>query len=256
MARRVAEEFGVNLIKGDKEWLVVGDAHYLNLQRQLHQSIRWNQDGAIRLEAQYYSGPFLLEELGDDFLLGNFDFLDVNKPTELLRSGVLDVWLAGYPDVPAENDPDLQCFALTRLPLYVVVTANHPLTKLGDAVTLADVADYPCLALKDGAFPEAQRRLEALGLWNTPARVHRYKPEKWLGLTSDQVTVGYASSFSISLFPEPMVTLPIDLDFIVGESLVVKREYAEHPRFKRLLELMQQRSIRLAASFSDVSIAF
>lgn len=256
VARRVAEDFGVELIKGEQEWHLLGDTRYLDLERALHQRMRWDCSGALRLEAQYYSGPLRTKELGPEFLLGNFDFLDVNRPVDLMHRGVLDVWLAGYPDVPEPNDPELQCFDLTRMPLKLVVSNNHPLIELGDAVRLSDVSDYPCLALQDGAFPKVQRKLEDLGLWNSPARIRRYKPEKWLGRTSDQVTVGCASAFSIALFPEAMVCLPIELDFTVGECLVVKREYANHLRFKQFLELMQERSIDLAASFDDVSVAF
>ena len=255
-SRRVAAEFGLELMKGQDEWLLLGDCSYLNLERQLHQRFRWDRQGQLRIDGQYYTGPLFAESLGKGFLLGNFDLLDVRKPIALLKSGIIDAWIAGYPDVPAPDDPDLVCFDLTRFPLRLVVSPRHPLVSAGDAVTLDDVAAYPCIALPDGAFPQSQQILEAMGLWNTPARVRRFQYEKWLGMTSDQVSVGYASVFSIDLFPEPMVFLPIDLNFEVGETLVVKREFADHPRFRELLGLRQSCVAQLSQRYPEVSLAF
>lgn len=255
-SRKVAAEFGVELVKGQGEYTLLGDVRHLDLERLVHQRMRWDRGGQLRLEAQYYSGPLLTDGIGQDFLLGNFDFLDIRKPIAFLKSGVIDAWIAGYPDVPRRDDPLLCSFDLTRLPLRLVVSPAHPLLRLGPSVSLDDVAQYPCIALADGAFPESQKILETKGLWNTPARLRRYNKDSWLGLTSDQVTVGYASIFSIKLFPEPMVFLPLDLKFEVGETLVVKREFVDHPRFKALLGFLKERATELAQLYDDVSLAF
>mgnify|MGYP006276159291 CR=1 FL=1 len=255
-SRKVAAEFGVELVKGQGEYSLLGDVRHLDLERLVHQRLRWDRGGQLRIEAQYYSGPLLTEGIGKNYLLGNFDFLDIRKPIQFLKSGVIDAWIAGYPDVPPHDDALLCSIDLTRLPLRLVVSPEHPLLRLGQAVSLDDVAQYPCIALADGAFPESQKILEAKGLWNTPARIRRYNKDNWLGLTSDQVTVGYASIFSIKLFPEPMVFLPLDLNFDVGETLVVKREFVDHPRCKALLQFLKERAIELSAQYDDVSLAF
>lgn len=255
-SRKVATEFGLELVKGQGEYTLFGDIRHLDLERLVHQRLRWDRDGQLRIEAQYYSGPLLTEGIGSHYLLGNFDFLDIRKPIALLKSGVIDAWVAGYPDVPPPDDPFLCSFDLTRLPLRLVVSPAHPLLRLGQSVSLRDVAHYPCIALADGAFPESQKRLEARGLWNTPARIRRYNKDSWLGLTSDQVTVGYASVFSIKLFPEPMVFLPLDLNFEVGETLVVKREFVGHPRLDALLVFLKERATDLARQYEEVSLAF
>ena len=147
-------------------------------------------------------------------------------------------------------------FRSTRLPLRLVVAKNHPLLAKGDEVTLKDVADFPCISLRDGAFPESQRILESLGLWNTPTRINRYDQKKWLGLTADQVSVGYASIFSIELFPHPMEFLPIDLGMDVGETLVVRREHEHHPRIQGLLATMKEAAVELAARYPGVRMLF
>ena len=256
-ARAAAAKLYVSLLKRDAEWHVSGDHQILSSERLLHQQIRWARNLPLRLDAQFYSGPFLADGLSQtQFLLGNFDLLDTRKPFALLRAGVLDAWIAGYPDVPDPEDEDLACFRLTRLPLKLAVSTSHPLLQKGDGLCLDDVAAYPCMALPDGAFPRIEQILKGLGLWNSPIRMRRYDPAKWLGQTQDQVTVAYASSFSIGLFPEPMEFLPLDLGVEVGEAVVVKRDYASHPRFRSLLLNLQQRSAALASQYDDISVEF
>ena len=257
VASRVTREFGLELVKGQGEWLIVGETHYLNQERLLHQSMRMDGRAPLRVEAQYYSSPVFCSKVSEnEYQLGNFDFLDIQRPIELLRSGVLDAWIAGYPDLPPSNDPELACIHLTRLPLRLVVAKNHPLLAKGDEVTLEDVADFPCISLRDGAFPESQRILESVGLWNTPTRINRYDQKKWLGQTADQVSVGYASVFSIELFPHPMEFLPIDLGMDVGETLVVRREHEHHPRIQGLLATMKEAAVELAARYPGVRMLF
>jgi len=257
VAAKVANAFGLELVKTQGAWQILGDTQYLDQERLLHQRMRLNGSGPMRVEAQYYSSPVFCTKLRElNYLLGNFDFLDFNRPIELLRQGVLDAWIAGYPDLPAPDDPDLVCFHLTRLPLRLVVSTNHPLASQGETVTLDDVADFPCMSLKDGAFPDSQKILESLGLWNTPARINRYDQRKWLGKTSDQVSVSYASVFSIELFPEPMVFLPVDLGMDVGETLVVRREHQRHPRTEALLATLKESAVALAEQYPDITLLF
>ncbi len=251
------EAFDLELVKDQGEWLIIGDTALLDHERLIHQRIRLNGPSPLRVEAQYYSSPVFSRGLEDkSYLLGNFDILEISRAIELLRTGVLDAWIAGYPDLPAPNDPDLVCIHLTRLPLHLVVAPGHPLVSKGEAVTLDDVADFPCISLRDGAFPESQRILESLGLWNTPARVKRYDQMKWLGQTSDQVSVGYASVFSIELYPEPMVFLPVDLGMDVGETLVVRREYEHHPRIESLLATLKTMAVELANAYPGIRTLF
>ena len=256
-AARVIAAFDLELVKGQGEWLITGDTTFLDQERLIHQRIRLNGRSPLRLEAQYYSSPVFCSRLeNNSYLLGNFDILEISRAIELLRTGVLDAWIAGYPDLPAPNDPDLVCIHLTRLPLHLVVAPGHPLVTMGDAVTLDDVADFPCISLSDGAFPESQKILEGLGLWNTPTRVKRYDQKKWLGQTSDQVSIGYASVFSIELYPERMVFLPVDLGMEVGETLVVRREYEHHPRIKGLLATLKKMAVELANDYPGIKTLF
>ena len=253
-AHRVANTFGVALEKQRGEWTVIGDQSLLNAERLVHQQFRWQRDLRLRIEAQYYNGPLFLDPLPAGWVAGCFNFVQTKKPLELLRNGVIDAWLGCFPDLPEPDDDTLTSIHLTRLPTHLAVAADHPLVRLGDAVSLEDVRAYPCLALPDGAFPRIQAVLEQLGLWNSLEAMQRYDHNRWEGRTADQLTVAYASAFSVGLFNTPHVLLPITIPLQVGDSLVIKRCYADHPRALLMIAALRQRARQLAAQFPDVSL--
>ena len=55
---RVSEIFGIELVKPNGEWDLVGDTTLLNLERSVHQRYRWFHELPLRIEAQYYSGLY------------------------------------------------------------------------------------------------------------------------------------------------------------------------------------------------------
>ena len=252
--RRVSDLLGVSIVKVAGEWEVRGDQTLLNLERAVHQRYRWIRDLPLRMEAQYYSGPLFCEPAPAGWVIGNFDYLEIHTPLRHLRSGVIDAWIGCYPDVPAPDDPEFVCFHLTRLPVYLVVRADHPLLALGAAITLEDVKRYPSLALADGAFPRVQARLQDLGLWNLQQRMNRYSRQRWEGRVDADLVVGYASAFTLHLFAAPQVILPVPLGLEVGDSLVVRREYAEHPRLLAVLADLALKASELARCHPDVTL--
>ncbi len=253
-ARKVATTFDLTLHKQAGEWQIAGDRSLLDLERRSHQLYRWQMDLPLRVEAQYYSGPLFLAPNPDGWLAGNFDFVEVATPLNHLRSGVIDAWIGCHPDVPEDDDAQLTCFPLTRLPAHLVVADGHPLLELGPAVTLEDVRRYPSLALPDGAFPRIQAILEGLGLWSSPCDMGRYDQTRWEGKTADEVTVAYATSFSLGQFPVPQVILPVAIPLEVGDTLVVPRRFAEHPRCQALLAELRHRARALAAHHPEVRL--
>ena len=253
-ARKVASTFDLTLQKQAGEWRIAGDRSLLDLERRSHQLYRWQMDLPLRVEAQYYSGPLFLEPSPDGWLAGNFDFTEVATPLDHLRSGVIDAWIGCHPDVPQDDDAQLACFPLTRLPTHLVVADGHPLLELGQAVTLEDVRQYPSLALPDGAFPRVQAILQGLGLWSSPCDMRRYDPMRWEGRTADEVTVAYATTFSLDRFPMPQAILPVPIPLEVGDTLVVPRPFAEHPRCRALLAALRQRARVLAENHPDVRL--
>lgn len=254
-ARKVAATFELTLEKRAGEWAIQGDRRLLDLERHSHQLFRWQMDLPLRLEAQYYSGPLFLEPHPQGCLAGNFDFLEVATPLQHLRSGVIDAWIGCFPDVPDDDDDDLACIHLTRLPTHLVVADGHPLLARGAAITLEDVRQYPSLALPDGAFPKVQAALQELGLWNSPSDIRRYNPERWEGRTADEVTVGYATAVTIGLFAQRQVVLPVPIPLDVGDSLVVARRFRDHPRCLALLDTLRQRAAQLVRRHPEIRLA-
>lgn len=255
-ARKVANTFHLKLIKGQRGWTLIGDQNCLNLERHLHQKMRLDCGDPLRLEAQFFYAKSYAQIVQNKHLLGTCNFLDIARPIDLLRNHVVDVWIAGYPDLPSPDDPDLTCFYLTRHPLHLAVKRDHPLVQLGDSVTLDDVRQYPCIALKDGAFPETQRHLESLGLWNTQVPVRRFNQEGWMEHAADRPSVSLASVLSIGLYKDPLVFLPIDLGHTTGQTFVVRREHENHPRIQALLTSLKIGSLALAKEHAEVSVAF
>ena len=255
-AQRAASAFCLELVKGEGEWFVRGDETFLNLERLIHQRVRLDRGFPLRFDTQFtYTGAFS-SFLRDKHVLGNANFLEIDKPVQLVRLGIIDAWIGGYPDLPGAEDPDLVCIHLTRQPLRLVVHENHPLVLLRDSVTLNDVIQYPSIALRDGALPVTQRHLQSLGLWNAQVKVRRFTRDGVMGLTDDQLTVGYATDFTIRFYEGPMVFLPINLNHCVGQTLVVRREHANHPRIEVLLASLKEACISFANQYPDVSLCF
>ena len=251
----VARVFGLELRKSQGEWLFEGDPTLLNLERQVHQRYRWEHGEPLRLEAQYYSGPLFCPGLSGEWIRGNFDFLEVHTPLRHLRDGVIDAWIATYPDLPDDDDPDLACFHLTRYPLGLAVPDGHPLLALGASIRLQDVDPYPTVALDDGAFPKVQAALEALQLWNRSLpRGSRVSLEATGVSLADPLAVAPASLFNCHLLPGSWRLLPLELGMVSGDSLIVRRDYADHPRLKALLVHLRQRAAELAALHGEVSL--
>lgn len=245
---QVAQVFGLELVKSQGEWLVDGDAELLNRERRVHQLYRWQNDQPLRLEAQSYSGPLFCPGLSTEWIQGNFDFFEVQTPLRHLRDGVIDAWIGIFPDLPDADDPELLCLHLTRYPIRLVVDEGHPLLDLGPPISLDQVRRYPCFPLADGAFPQVQAQLEALQLWTSTSLA-----EDWQFAPSDPLNVAPATVFTMDLFGIKKVMLPVEIPIVSGDSLVVRREFAEHPRLQALLDHLRRKAAELAAAVPEVT---
>ena len=229
LSRKCAEIFGLSLSRCGSEWNFKGDTTLLNLERRVHQAVRWSRGRPLRLEAQHWSGPLLCEPAPAGWIAGCFHFHEYERPLQLLREGVIDAWVASYPDVPAATDPTIACIGLSRMPIWLVVDQSHPLLELGEQVTFADVADYPCMPLPDGAFPKFQAVLAACGLWNGGTE-ERIRNPAWFGqVNSEDLLVGFATPLSLLLSGDCCRVLPLELPLEVGDALLVPRQYERAP---------------------------
>ena len=245
--------FGIDLQRRDGEWCVVGDTRLLQKQRQVHQLARWQGLRPLRLEATYWSGPLLCTPAPPRWMLGLANIVGVARNFQLLRDRIVDAFVAGLPDLPPADDPDLTAIVLSSMPVFFVAQSEHPLVGLPNP-TLEQIARYPSLGLPEGAYPVVEQALRSLGLWNDPVRMRRYRRDLWEGRAESELTIGYGTPLSMEISGGELVRLPLNLPFRSGEAIVVRREYASHPELLTLVGLLRQRLLRLAEHLPDLQV--
>jgi hypothetical protein len=253
-SRKCAKIFGISLERQAAEWQVIGDQKLLALQRKVHQHVRFQSNQPLRLDAQHWSGPLLCAPAPTGWILGNLNFLEYQRPEQLLRKRIIDAWLTSYPDTP-DQDPDLATIRLSTMPMYLVVQAGHPLLALGDAVSFADVARYPLLPLPEQAFPKFQRMLKAMGLDPDPSTSEPLAADNVACQERiEDLMVGFSSPQTLPLFGEEIRILPLNLPIEVGDALVVRREFSEFPQIQALIDLLRNRLTELAKTTPDLCV--
>ena len=250
-ARKALDRFGMELIKRDGEWDLRGEDPILAGERQVHQQARWLGHRPLRLEATYWSGPLLASPVPAGWVLGLSNIVGAPRNIELLRQRIVDVWIAGLPDVPPPDDPAFQTLPLSQMPLHCVVRAGHPLLQSSN-LRFEDLAPYPSLALPSGAYPLVEKALKRVGLWSTPVRMKRYDRRLWEGRTEEDLTIGYATQLSLAVTGDDMRVLPLRLPIRTGDALVVRREFADAPPFLALLGTLRERVLALAQQHSEL----
>jgi hypothetical protein len=111
-ARRCCEVFGVNLIKIGSEYHLGGDLTLLHMERDVHQYYEWNAPVALRIDGQRDVHPVLRSWIDEDWVVGNFDYADMEHPLRLVRRGIVDVWITHGEEIPAEHDHELATVVL------------------------------------------------------------------------------------------------------------------------------------------------
>lgn len=253
-SRRCLQVFDLAMEKRSGEWCLQGDPTLIDLERAVHQLLRWRQGRVLRLDSQHWCGHLLATELPDAWTCGNTNYFECQRPQELLLHGVIDAWLCSAPDLP--DHPDLHAIQLTAMPLHMMVKHGHPLLERGDQLAFADLDDYPVLPLPDGAFPKAQRILEDHNLWSCPARDRRFQQASWFGTVPvEELMISFGTPLQqVTGFLDGCVRLPLSLPMSVGEALVVKREFVAGPHLRSLLAALVSRATQLASGLDDVEV--
>jgi len=253
-SRRCLEVFGLAIKKQAGEWCLIGDQTLIDLERGVHQLLRWRKGRGLRLDGQHWSSHWLAVNLPECWAAGNHNYSEYQRPLELLRQSVIDAWICSAPDLP--GDPSLHAIQLTAMPLQLLVKAGHPLLERSDQLTWDDLADYPVLPLPDGAFPKAQASLEAQGLWSCPERDRRYQQAAWFGLVPVEdrmISFGTPLQRAAGLM-DGLLPLPLALPIRVGDAVVVKQEFATSPRFSSLLAALVRQAQHLASGLEEVEV--
>lgn len=254
-SKKCAEIFGICLFRSESEWHLEGDLTLLRLERRVHQLARWHRRKLLRLEAQYWSGPFLCSPPPAEWITGNFNFFEYHRPAQLLRERIIDAWIASYPDVPDGDDPDLISLPLSKMPIMPIVRNGHPLTELGPRVTFQDVAKYPLLPIPDGAFPKFQQMLEECGVWSgRRLPLPDQNPYLENSAAAGDLMVGFSTPLTKSLYGDGHACLPLSMPLDVGDSLVVHRDHFGSPRFFKLAVFLNKRLQALAAEVDGLTV--
>lgn len=245
--------FGVDLRRVEGEWCVVGDDMLLQLQRKVHQLARWQGLRPLRLEATYWSGPLLCTPAPQRWILGLSNIVGVGRNFQLVRERIVDAFVAGLPDLPAEDDADLTAIALSSMPVFFVARADHPLVGRR-TLSFQDIAQYPTLALPEDSYPLVEQALRSIGLWSDPVRMQRYRRDLWEGRAETELTIGYGTPLSMEINGGELVRLPLNLPFDSGEAVVVHRDFAADPELQALVQHLQQRLHYLARGIPELRL--
>jgi DNA-binding transcriptional LysR family regulator len=253
-SRRCLQVFGLHMEKRAGEWCLRGDQTLIDLERSVHQLLRWRQGRRLRLDSQHWCSHWLATETPSPWAAGNLNYLEYQRPQELLCRGVIDAWLCSAPELP--HHPGLYSIPLTAMPMDLLVKPGHPLLDLGDQLDWEHLADFPVLPLPDGAFPKAQAVLEALGLWSCPERDRRFQQAPWFGLVPVEewmISFGTPLQRAAGLL-DGLLPLPLSLPIRVGEAVAVKREFAANPHLLSLLAALGERARLLARGLVEVEL--
>ena len=251
LSKKCLDVFGVDLQRVKGEWHILGDQGMLLLERRVHQTARWMGHRPLRLEATYWSGPLLCTPAPDRWVLGLSNIVGVQRNFQLVRERIVDAYIAGLPDVPADDDEDLVSINLSSMPVFFVCSPSHPLAGEPN-LSFGDIAKFPTLGLPAGSYPRVEASLKLIGLWNDYVRMSRYQRDLWEGKSEVELTIGYGTALSMAISGGSLIRLPLNLPFSSGESVVIHREFAEHHETTSLCELLVSRLGLLSVRYPEI----
>ena len=251
--KRCQEAFGVRLVKRAAEWHVQGDGTLLNAERRVHQLHRWSADLPLRLDCQHWLRHVYGELDLAGWVTGNLNYLEYERPLQLLRERVIDAWICSAPDHPQE--PDLVAVRLCSMPSLLVARASHPLLRHGASLPLEAATRYPLLPLPAQAFPVFQKVLEDLGFHSDFRGLPALATE--LGhdpQAAEDLALGVASPLTLPLYGDDWRPLPLTLPVSVGDVVMLRADLASHPRAEALIHALAMRLDSLAALGAQMEV--
>lgn len=252
-SRKCLNTFDLRLHRSRSEWTLIGDTQLLNLERRVHQQRRWLRNLTLRLEGQHWSLPGVDGLNLPNWQLGNFNQLDYDQPLALLEDGVIDAWICSAPDAPLR--PGLTGLRLTTMPMHLMVPCGHPLVERQDPIAWNDLLPYPVVPLPEGSFPIFEGVLDQCGLLPSPEREQAIKGAEWFGqVPLESMLIGYASPLTMHLYGDNWVRLPKRLPVEVGDVLMVREPFSDHPRTHELVGRLLEHLRSLAAPHHDVIV--
>lgn len=257
-ARRCAKVFEAEITRSKGEYSVHTNSELLLRTRRVHQMARWDNNKPLRIDAYHYYYSIYFHQWIPGLICGTFDLLHAGRIAGLIRESIVDCWIATAPDVPAE-DPEIACIPLAESPLFLFALANHTLFQRNRELGLAtELRDLPVLTYGRHLMPKTHdllsqqfsSALESIGRdrFSMAAIIKTLErhPNCFIAATeSDFATAPRASS----LDTQP---LNIQLPFALRHCLLVRRQYARHPRLLELLATLKARARHAAALYPSI----
>ena len=250
---RALKLFGLRMERQGGEWELIGDATFLQMERRVHQVARRMGHRPLRLEATYWSAPTLCAELPPGWRLGRSNIVGVGRNLQLVGERIVDAWIAGLPDLPSPDDPELAAIPLSRMPVFFTCAPGHPLLQL-EQINFEDVAAFPSLGLPSGSYPLVEAALRRIGLWNDAVRMQRYQRERWEGRVESELVVGYGTPLSLRVSGGQLCRLPLLLPIHSGDAVVVQRDFLGHPTLDTLLSHLRGKLQQLAQEHPEITL--
>lgn len=254
-SRRCLDAFQVDIRRQSGEFQLIGDQDLINMERLVHQSLRWKTSSHLRLDAQHWSTHLVNGCRLGRWSCGNLNYFEYDRPLELLLKGVIDAWITSAPDAMhlARCNPDLHAFPIATMTLWPVVKHGHPLLAKGRLIEFADLADYPITPLPEDAFPVFQETLKAFSLWPSPQRDQRVKQAAWNDHHPfDDVVIGFSNTLRLASGQDgDFLPLPLPLPSPVGDVVLVRSPFCDHPDFMQLVRVLTDQAAELAQRVPD-----
>lgn len=233
---------------------IIGDPTFLQMERRVHQMARRLERRPMRLEATYWSAPTMCSSLPSSWMLGCSNIVGIQRNFKLLQERIIDCWIAGLPDLPTSEQPDLESIILTEMPVFFTCAAGHLLLKKSK-ITVDDIAAYPSLALPSGANPLVEKALKSIGLWNDGVRMTRYRRDQWEGKTEADVVIGYGTPLSMLVSGGALKRLPLLAPFRSGDALVFRSDLRSDSQLDELRQHLLARVKLLRNECPEIKVA-
>lgn len=143
-SRKALATFELQLKRQQGSWQLSGDHTLLNLERRVHQQLRWSTGGRLRLDGHPACRAASRQLLLPDWTIGPFQPPERNDPLLWLQQGLIDAWLC--PPAQAAIQLGLAILPLTPTGPALILPqrfSEHPRSQALRAQLMDHLTDAP-----------------------------------------------------------------------------------------------------------------
>ena len=226
-------------IKRCNEYELVGDSTLLNMQRAIHQYVRFSGSDHIllRLDATHLIRKLLLNPPLVGWILGPCDHRGNEVMLSLLRNRVIDAYITSdLLGLPQSNI--FSVILLWNWPGELHANSYHPLHKQRK-LSRGDIDQFPSLVIPQNLYPEIAASVHAMGFGKN-SKLDRFDIGSWDRIGDDNKTLFYGSCLSQDANAD-VAKIFFNTDYQGGEALIILREFLNSPAISLLIEDLKAR---------------